>query len=63
VGHYSLAGRFSDLLFDSDELQFFMENYVDGLLRFYEHGINVKTPNFLDGELYYLHGVIFADLI
>ncbi|KAG1742039.1 hypothetical protein EDB19DRAFT_1827951 [Suillus lakei] len=32
--------------FDSDELQFFMKNYVDDLIRLYEHGINVKTPNF-----------------
>ncbi|KAG1724980.1 hypothetical protein EDB19DRAFT_2028707 [Suillus lakei] len=34
--------------FDSDELQFFVKNYVDDLIRLYEHGINVKTPNFPD---------------
>ncbi|KAG2350555.1 hypothetical protein BDR05DRAFT_993937 [Suillus weaverae] len=36
--------------FNSDELQFFMKNYVDDLIRLYKHGINVKTPNFPEGR-------------
>lgn len=35
--------------FDSDELQFFMKNYVDNLISLYENGIMVKTPNYPNG--------------
>ncbi|KAG1755257.1 uncharacterized protein EDB91DRAFT_1042129 [Suillus paluster] len=35
--------------FDSDELQFFMKNYVDNLISLYENGIMAKTPNYPNG--------------
>ncbi|KAG2133009.1 hypothetical protein DEU56DRAFT_914034 [Suillus clintonianus] len=36
--------------FDSDELQFFMKNYVDNLISLYENGIVVKMPNYPNGR-------------
>ncbi|KAG1817260.1 uncharacterized protein BJ212DRAFT_1270478, partial [Suillus subaureus] len=35
--------------FDSDELQFFMKNYIDNLISLYENRIMVKTPNYPSG--------------
>ncbi|KAG0703217.1 hypothetical protein DFH29DRAFT_874615 [Suillus ampliporus] len=36
--------------FDSNELQFFMKNYVNNLISLYENGIMVKTPNYPNGR-------------
>ncbi|KAG2045524.1 hypothetical protein BDR06DRAFT_978149 [Suillus hirtellus] len=35
--------------FDSNQLQFFMKNYVGNLISLYENGIMVKTPNYPNG--------------
>jgi hypothetical protein len=36
---------------DSDQLQFFMKDYVDDLLRLYDEGIIIKTSKYPDGQL------------